>query len=377
VDLKSVVKANTRFAVDLYGKLKDRDGNLFFSPYSISTALAMTYGGARGNTAREMAQTLHFVLDQERLPAAIAELEAGLNEIQKKGDVQLYVANSLWPQKDYPFRQDFLSLMKEYYGVSISPVDYERATEEARKIINEWVEDKTTEKITDLIREGDLNPATILVLVNAIYFKGNWARRFDPERTALRAFTLPDGKKEQVPMMEQKGTFGLRELDHVRILELPYIGKQLSMLIILPNDEEGLQNVENDLTEDSLRSWLSPLPEEKVLVYLPKFKITWGTLDLVESLIALGMKDAFVYERSDFSGMDGTRELFISRILHKAFVEVNEEGTEAAAATAVVMTKGVSPIQQIFRADHPFLFLIRDNTTGNILFLGRVVDPRG
>ena len=374
VELKSIVESNTRFALDLYSVLKKEEGNIFFSPYSISTALAMTYGGARANTAKEMAQTLHFTLGQEKIPPAFADLEIKLNEIQKQGEVLLYVANSLWPQKDYPFRQDYLSLMRKDYGVAITPVDYVKACEEARKIINRWVEDKTKNKIKELIRKGDLDPLTVLVLVNAIYFKGDWASQFDPELTKMKDFVLTDGQKKKIPIMEQKGNFGLRELEDAQILELPYVGNQLSMLIILPRELPGLQKIEDALSENNLRSWLSRLPREEVRVYLPKFKITWGTFELNEPLIALGMKDAFSRARADFTGMAETRELFISLVLHKAFIEVNEEGTEAAAATAVVMSKEISR-PRVFRADHPFLFLIRDNITGSILFLGRVVDP--
>jgi len=373
-DLKSIVEGNTAFALDLYSVLKKEKGNLFFSPYSISAALAMTYGGTRGNTAEEMEKALHFTLGAKKTHPAFAEIDATLSEVQKKGKVQLHVANSLWPQRDYPFLPEYLTLTKQHYGVSVTPVDYVKATEKARKIINKWVEDETKKKIKDLIRQGDLDPLTVLVLVNAIYFKGNWENQFDSDYTTESDFTLFNGKKKQVSMMYQKGIFGYRELKDVQVLELPYVGKQLSMFIILPRNARGLRNIENNLTEGNLRSWISRLPREEVLVYLPKFKITWGTFELNKPLTALGIKDAFVSGRADFSGMDGTKTLFIGLVLHKAFVEVNEEGTEAAAATAVVMKRG-APQTLIFRADHPFLFMIRDNTTGSILFLGRVVDP--
>ena len=373
-DLEKIVRSNNRFAIDLYSVLRKEDGNLFFSPYSISTALAMTYCGARGKTAEEMAGTLQFTLGRDKIPAAFGELEAKLNDIQKVGDVQLCVANSLWPQKDYPFRQDYLTLMKQNFGVSITPVDYLHAREEARRTINEWVEIKTKERIKKLIRKGDLDIETVLVLVNAIYFKGNWAGRFDPQLTEEDDFILADGKKKKVPLMVQKGTFGFRELKDVQILELPYAGRQLSMFVILPREDDGLKKIEDAISEDNLRSWLSFLPEKEVRVYLPKFKITWGTFELNEPLMDLGIKDAFSPAQADFTGMAEVRELYISLVLHKAFVEVNEEGTEAAAAAAVVMSKEIAR-RRVFRADHPFLFLIRDNTTGSILFLGRVIDP--
>ena len=201
LDLMSIVKENTAFALDLYSMLKKEKGNLFFSPYSISSALAMTYGGARGDTAEEMAKTLHFTLSADKTHPAFADLDTTFYEIQKKGSVQLHIANSLWPQKDYRFLPEYLTLTKRYYGVSITPVDYVKATEEARKIINTWVEDRTKEKIKDLIREGDLDPVTVLLLVNAIYFKGNWASQFDPKRTTESDFSLLSGGKTQVSMI--------------------------------------------------------------------------------------------------------------------------------------------------------------------------------
>ncbi|MEW6618504.1 MAG: serpin family protein [bacterium] len=375
-DLKAVVNGNTQFALDLYSKLKETtEANLFFSPYSISVALAMTYGGARGNTAKEMENSLHFTL-KEKTHLAFAELDTRLDEVQRKRKVQLHIANSLWPQKDYRFLPEYISLIKQHYGVSITPLDYTKAVEEACRIINKWVEDETKEKIKDLIRKGGLNPLVRLVLVNAIYFKGDWASQFDPKQTANINFTLLNGEKKRVPMMQQKGKFRYREIEKAQLLELPYIGKQLSMIILLPQDPNGLSDIENQLSERKLDSWFSNLTEEEVKVYLPKFKITWGTFELNDQLKALGMRDAFVFSRADFSGMDGTKDLYISLVLHKAFVEVNEEGTEAAAATAVTMKVGGRlPRIRTFKADHPFVFFIRDNTTGSILFLGRVVDP--
>jgi len=371
--LKTAVAGNNAFALDLYSVLKKEKGNLFLSPYSISSALAMTYGGARGATAEEMAKALHFALGADKTHPAFAELNTVFDEIQKKGQVQLHIANSLWPQKDYRLLPEYLALTKRYYGVSITPVDYVKATEEARKIINTWVENRTKEKIKDLIGPGALDPVTVLVLVNAIYFKGNWASQFDPKRTTACDFSLLDDTKTQVSMMYQKGEFGYGEIEGAQLLELPYVGKELSMVLILPEKPEGLSKIEDQLTTDNLESWGSRLSEQDVNVYLPRFTITWGTFELNKPLQALGMRKAFGSD-ADFSGMDGTRSLFIGLVLHKAFVEVNEEGTEAAAATAVVMKRGLSRTYT-FKADHPFLFLIRDNVTESILFLGRVLDP--
>lgn len=371
-DIKSLVTGNNAFAVDLYSILKKKEGNLFFSPYSISSALAMTYGGARGETAEEMAKALHFTLGADKTHPAFSELSSEFDKIQKKGQVQLHIANSLWPQKDYRLLPEYLLLTEQHYGVSITPVDYVKATEQARKLINTWVEDKTKDKINDLIGPGALDPATVLVLVNAIYFKGNWASQFDPKRTTESEFTISGDVKTQVSMMYQKGKFGYGEIEGARLLELPYVGKELSMVIILPEKSDGLSKIEDQLTLKNLDSWDTRMSEQDVNVYLPKFKLTWGTFELNEPLQALGLRKAF--GPADFSGMNGTKTLFIGLVLHKAFVEVNEEGTEAAAATAVVMKRGIPRIHT-FKADHPFLFLIRDNVTGSILFLGRVLDP--
>jgi len=372
-DLNLAVRGNNAFALDLYSILKKEKGNLFLSPYSISSALAMTYGGARGETAEEMAKALHFTLSTDRTHPAFSELDTAFDKIQEKGQVQLHIANSLWPQIDYHLLPEYLKLIKQYYGVSITPVDYVKAAEEARKLINTWVEDKTKDKIKDLIPPGDLDPVTVLVLVNAIYFKGNWASQFDPKRTTKSDFSLFGDAKTQVSMMYQTGKFGYGEIEGAQLLELPYVGRELSMVIVLPKKPAGLSDVENQFTTKNSDAWLSRISEQDVNVYLPKFKVTWGTFELNKPLQALGMLKAFS-SGADFSGMDETRTLFIGLVLHKAFIEVNEEGTEAAAATAVVMKRS-APRIHTFRADHPFLFLIRDNVTGSIVFLGRVIDP--
>jgi len=372
-DNKRLVAGNTRFAVDLYKQLDDSEGNIFISPYSITAALAMTYAGAREGTAREMAEVLHFMPGQETLHPAMAGLGAHLSRIGKNGEVQLSIANSLWPQRGYPFREEFLAFVKKHYGSPITPVDFAGETEKTRLLINAWVEEQTQDKIQELIRKGQLDPSNLLALVNAVYFKGDWASRFDPGRTGDAEFTLPDGETKLVPMMSQQGTFGYREFDHLQVLELPYEGERLSMIILLPQDRHGLGELEEELETRSLDAWLTSIPEEAVHVCLPRFTITWGTTDLAPHLSRMGMRDAFIPGSADFSGMDGTRRLFIGLVLHKTFIDVNEKGTEAAAATAVLMKKGPQP--HIFRADHPFIFLIRENETGSILFLGRLADP--
>lgn len=373
---EDVVKGNTTFALDLYSKLKKEEDNLFFSPHSISTAIAMTYAGARGNTEKQMAKVFHFTLDQKELHPVFASIEAGLNAIQKKGNVQLSVANALWPQKDYVFLKDYLTLTKKYYGVSITPVDYKKAAEMARIAINEWVEQETNNKIKDLIAKGVLNASVRLVLTNAIYFKGYWASQFDEKRTKEAPFHLLSGESIQVPMMNHKEKYGYAEHEDFQILELPYVGDELSMLVLLPKKVDGLKELEEELTVDTLEKWTRNISNNEVQVFLPKFKMD-SQFDLSEVLASLGMPDAFIMGKANFSGMDGTRNLFISAVIHKAFIAVDEQGTEAAAATAVSMV--FASVDQapppIFRADHPFLFIIRDNLTGSILFIGRIVNP--
>ncbi len=365
------VIGNTRFALDLYVQLSRKEGNLFFSPYSISTALAMSWSGARNNTEKEMADTLHFPMGQAKVHQTFAGLEKGLAEILARGDVSLTTANSIWPQAGLPLLDGYVQCLSENYGVAATPLDYVRETEAARQTINRWVEEKTREKIRELIRPGDLDPSTVMVLVNAIHFKGDWASKFKEKSTRPADFTLPDGTVKQVATMFQTGSFDVGGDKEVELLELPYQGGDLSMLILLPRDRQGLPALENGLTPERLVTLLGSLHEMKVSVWLPKFKFTWGTTDLVGPLQALGMKEAFT-RSADFSGMDGSKGYFISLVLHKAFIEVNEQGSEAAAATAVVHKRSMPPR---FQVNHPFLFLIRDNVSGSILFLGRVADP--
>lgn len=374
--MESLVRDNTRFAFDLYRDLARAEGNLFFSPYSISTALAMTYAGARGNTEKEMAATLRFTLDQEELHPAFATLEARVDASQKEG-ISLSVANALWPQKDYPFRQEYLALAKKHYGVLVQPVDYRGARESARLTINKWVEDQTREKIRDLVQPGDLSDLTRLVLVNAIYFKGIWADQFKAENTKEMPFHVTATRTIQAPMMSRQLECRYVSLPELDVLELPYAGGGLAMIVLLPKEIDGLRKLESELAADNLGKWLGALSEREVLVFLPKFKTT-NRFSLNDTLSSMGMIDAFSETRADFSGMDGRPGwLYIGAVIHQAFVEVNEEGTEAAAATAVVMrTQSIAAPPPTFRADHPFVFLIQEKQTGGILLAGRVSDPR-
>ncbi|MGA2171774.1 MAG: serpin family protein [Sedimentisphaerales bacterium] len=371
-----VVGGNNKFALELYGNLQSREGNLFLSPYSISTALAIAQAGARGATEQQMAKTLNFptTLGNEQFHKEFGAIIGQLNQAGAKGGFELVVANAMWGQKDYKFLPEFLTLVRTNYEGDLQQVDFAKQTEAARKTINDWVENKTKDKIKELIKPGTLDSMTRLVLTNAIYFKGKWATPFKPEQTQEAPFTLLSGEKVNVPMMHQTAHFGYMETDTIQVLELPYVNNDLSMVILLPKKPDGVNELEKGLTSETITGWLAGLRKREVQVYVPRFKLT-SEFSLAETLSAMGMPDAFS-TKADFSGITGNRDLFISAVVHKAYVEVNEEGTEAAAATGVAMKlTAVAPPPPVFRADHPFVFLIRDNQTGSILFLGRTANP--
>ncbi|MEN6561105.1 MAG: serpin family protein [Acidobacteriota bacterium] len=374
-DVQAVAKASNAFAGRLYGELAKEEGNLFFSPYSISSALAMTYEGARGRTAGQMAAVLGFSLPPDRLDPALAKLMAGLNA--KNKPYELYVANALWGQARYPFAPAFLGALDKYFGGGFREVDYtgEGSREKARQEINAWTEDHTAKKIRDLIKPNILTPLTRLVLTNAVYFKGNWARQFRAADTRPMPFTVSATRTVDVPMMRQKAEFGYLEDDGVKALEMRYAGDDLSMVVLLPDSPAGLGELEAALPR-KLDDWLAGLSKEKVEVFLPRFKLERDFV-LNEPLAALGMEDAFS-EAADFSGMrsDCAKDLYITKVVHKAFVDVNEEGTEAAAATAVVVGTKSIMMNPVFKADHPFIFLVRDVRTGTVLFMGRMAEPK-
>lgn len=374
-DVATVVGGNNRFALDLYARLRtEQSGNLFFSPSSISTALAMTYAGARGDTESEMAKVLHFTLPQDKLHPGFASLNKTLDGNGEKRGYRLHGANRLWGQQGYGFLPEFLTTTRTHYDAELAEVDFVRQTEQARKQINTWVEERTQGKIKELITPDILDASTCLVLTNAIYFKGDWTKPFDNKVTKDAPFQITSQQRTDVPMMHQQGDFRYWAGDGLKILELPYGRGDLSMLVLLPAETGGLPDLEARLTSENLCRWLMNVREQPVRVFLPRFKLT-SQFRLNDTLKAMGMLLAF--GRADFSGMNGKRELFISAVIHKAFVDVNEEGTEAAAATAVIMSRGLAIPRQPaeFRADHPFVFLIRDNRTGSILFLGRLMNP--
>uniref|UniRef100_A0A7C3RJ16 Serpin family protein n=1 Tax=Dictyoglomus thermophilum TaxID=14 RepID=A0A7C3RJ16_DICTH len=368
--------SNNAFGIDLYKKIiTEEKGNIFISPYSISSALAMTYAGARGNTEKQMAKVLYFNIPQEDLHKAFSSLNSYFNRPNKS--YQLAIANSLWGQTNYPFQKEFISLLNKYYSAGFNEVDFinEENREKARLTINKWVEDKTNNKIKNLIHPEDISALTRLILVNAIYFKGKWQNQFDPQETRDMPFNLENQKKISVPMMHQEGRFNYTEDDEVQVLELPYSENEVSMIIFLPKEGISLSDFEKEISVERINKLLSNLTQEKVDVYIPKFKMEKRYI-LNKPLIDLGMKDAFDMSLADFSGMTGSKDLYISKVIHQSFIEVNEEGTEAAAATAVIMSgKAIAPMIIEFKADRPFLFIIRDIKTNTILFMGRFVEP--
>jgi serpin B len=378
-DLAELIDGNGDFAFALYKEISSGEGNLFYSPYSISVALAMTYTGARNQTADQMAQALHFTLPQERLHPAFNKLALELaSRSQAEGlkpeqAFQLNIANSLWGQEDFHFESDFLDALAGNYSAGMHQADFTADPEAARIAINDWVSRETKEKIKDIVQKGDIKTITRLVLANAVYFKAAWQNPFEPDATQPGVFYLLDGSKVDVPMMRETAGLNTMQGDGYRAVELPYAGGQLSMLILLP--EEGrFEDVEDRLDVTLLDATIAALEESEVNLALPKFKFEWTAEKLPEDFQHLGMTDAFS-SAADFSGMTGSRDLYISNILHKAFVAVDEAGTEAAAATVVIMDKALMPISTELEINRPFFFLIRDNPTGTILFLGRVTNP--
>ena len=374
-DVKTLAADSNAFATDLYGRLAAGDGNLFFSPYSINSALAMTYGGARGETATQMAHVLHFSLPPDQLHPAAGELIKSLENggaVDGKPAYELVVANALWGQKGYPYQPAFLSLLSKNYGAGLEQVDFAQA-EQVRKQINAWVEKQTRDKIKDLIPAGSLNAQTRLVLTNAIYFKGAWADPFKKQLTKEEPFHLGGEQTVTAEMMHQQHQFPYMENDDMQAVELPYAGRKLSMVVLLPRKVDGLAALEKQLTPETIDRWFKELRGQDVQLTLPKFTMT-RQFELSKELEALGMTDAFS-SKADFSGISTAEGLMISQVIHKAFVDVNEEGTEAAAATAVTIRAQAvfrRPPPVVFRADHPFVFMIRDRDTNAILFLGRL-----
>ena len=370
-----LVQGNTAFALNLYAKLKAVKGNIIFSPYGVSTAMAMTYAGAAGKTKAQMKRALGFGLPPLLLHPTFKELGRSLTVGQKTGVWQLFIANALWPQRGYRFQARFLNLITANYGFRILPQNFRANPPRAVLNINRWVDHQTKGKIKKLLRPKDVTTSTRLVLTGAVYFKGAWMKRFDPRLTVKRPFFITPQKSVTVRMMRLAAKLRYAQTRELQVLELPYVGRALSMVILLPRRGRDISSWQKNLTPDNLCQWLRRLRlRKKVMVYLPRFKVT-GRFDLAAKLSALGVRDAFG-PQADFSAMTGRRDLFISKVIHQALVEVSEQGTEAAGASAVIVAKkngGKRP--PTFRADRPFIFLIRDRRSGSILFLGRLSRP--
>ncbi|MCX6724448.1 MAG: serpin family protein [Candidatus Staskawiczbacteria bacterium] len=372
--VSSLVKANNQFAVDFYSK-HSGDSNFFFSPYSVSGAMSMVYEGAKGDTSSQIASVFHLP-DVKVLESSSAKI---YNEINKAGkSYSLNTANALWAQKDYSFLPAYLQTVDKYYGGKLTNLDFVNNTENSRTTINKYIEDKTNNKIKDLIPQGAVDSYTRLVLTNAIYFKGNWQKQFAKADTRQEDFNVSSGKIVKADMMRLTGEdtrFKYTENDDVQVLNLPYQGNDLSMTLILPKAGKTVKDAEKYLSDQKLSGLKTDLQNTRIDIYIPKFKLETKYF-MKNDMSDMGMPSAFS-DAADFSGMTGSKDLKIGDVIHQAFVQVDEEGTEAAAATAVVMTlnSAMPGTVKTFRADHPFLFVIQQNSTGNILFLGRLDNP--
>uniref|UniRef100_A0A8C5YM81 Serpin B6 n=2 Tax=Marmota marmota marmota TaxID=9994 RepID=A0A8C5YM81_MARMA len=376
-----LLEANGTFALNLLKTLgEDSSRNVFYSPISISSALAMVLMGAKGTTAVQMAQVLSLNKSSSSGGGDVHRgFQSLLTEVNKTNTWYLLrTANRLFGEKSYDFLSSFKDSCQKFYQAEMEELDFLNATEESRKHVNTWVAKKTEDKITELLSPGSLNKNTKLVLVNAIYFKGNWDKKFDKKLTKERPFKVSKNEEKPVQMMFKESTFKMTYIREIctKILVLPYVSEELNMIIMLPDEHIDLKTVEKELTYEKYIEWTNPdlMDEEEVEVFLPRFKLQ-ENYDLEEVLRSLGMTDAFDEARADFSGMSSRKDLYLSKVVHKSFVEVNEEGTEAAAATAAIMMMRCIRFTARFCADHPFLFFIQHSRTRGILFCGRVSSP--
>ncbi|MDR3577726.1 MAG: serpin family protein [Anaerolineaceae bacterium] len=386
-DQDALSAGNRAFSADLYQKLRSGSGNLFFSPYSISLALAMTYGGAQAETASQMATAMHFTLPADKLHPAFNALDQYLQAQGGTGsnqqptptsgsgqDFQLAIANAIWGQKGFDFLPAYLDLLSQNYGAGLRLVDFSTAPEPARKTINDWVSQQTKNKIQDLFPQGTIDSNTRLVLANAIYFKASWSSPFEESNTQNGPFHLLNGTTVNVPLMVSGHTANSFEKgDGFQAVGLPYLGENVEMVVVVP-DEGTFSAFEASLDAAKLDQILKGLNGAEVDLTLPKFK-TESSFSLSDTLASMGMPDAFNADKADFSGMDGKKDLSISQVLHKAYVNVDEKGTEAAAATGVAMTASAVFNPPILKVDRPFVFFIYDQKSGTILFAGRELNP--
>ncbi len=378
-DMAVVVEGNNRFAVDLYDAARDEEGNLFFSPFSINAALSMVYAGAEGETEAQLAGVLGVELDEEAWHDNLAALVGDLSGEHNRG-YSLYTANGVWGQAGVPFVGDYVGLLEESYGAPLEEEDFVSDASGAIQRINGWVSDQTHGHIPGLFEPGDIDPLTRLVLANAIYFDADWANRFQAGDTADRDFTLSSGETVQAPAMTQETDLAFASADGLQLLEMPYKDEEISMVVLLPDDPEGLADLEATLTHEDLQTWIGSLSEQSVQVQLPSFELE-TSLPLSEMLVELGMVDAFDDSLADFTGIVAREDMeanyYVQSTRHKAYCLVDERGTTAAAATGVsIGTRSVDSGPIPFVVDHPFLFLIRDMLTDTILFMGRIEDPR-
>jgi serpin B len=377
----AVVASNTRFGLDIYHELSAAkpNENVLISPFSISAALAMTFAGAGGQTAQQMSDVLRFTLPSAAVHPAFGELLRDLT--MHRDGYQLDIANRLFAQQQYPFETAFKNITANDYGAPLEEVDFVRNTEGSRRRINQWVENQTNDKIRDLLPEGSVKDNTRLVLTNAIYFDGSWKHKFNKDLTHEDTFVSASGTPSTVSMMHQQQAFRYAERSGYQMLEMPYAGDDLSLVVMLPNAADGLKNLEASLTPDEWNAGVNAMYQTSVNVSLPKFTFD-SSFGLADALKALGMKHAFDKEGADLKGIADppSEKLYIDGAIHKAFIDVNENGTEAAAATAVIVGMVTTcfcapPQPKTFDADHPFLFALRDVHTGSLLFVGRVVEP--
>jgi serine protease inhibitor len=400
--LQSLVSSNTTFALNLYRQLAvNNSGNLFFSPYSISTCLAMLYAGARGNTEAQMSRVLGFSTNQQQLASTFGQLQAALQSDQQTNAIELNIANALWTQAGFPFLPAFLETATNQFQGSISQADFANpvADASAAQTINDWVAQKTSNRIQNLIPSDAITPNTVAVLVNAIYFLGAWTTSFQETNTSTQPFYLSSTNLVDALLMHQPApsqqvqgyyagtpppssfsppTFNYMDTNDFQALELPYgTNGTVSMVILLPWQVDGLGRLEQQLSPAFLSSVLAQMKMQNIEIFLPRF-IMESSFELTQTLSAMGMPDAFLQFGADFSGIDGAKDLFIGFVYHQAWGQVNEAGTEAAAATAGgVYSNGGAPLwfPPVFRADHPFIFFIRDTQSGSLLFLGRLANP--
>jgi serpin B len=381
-DAQTLLDGNNAFAFDFYRQVHGGVGNLIFSPYSISLASAMLYGGAAGETASQIASTLHFTLPPDQFHPAmnalsldLAQRPAQSRKIDPKNPLQLYIANAVWGQLDYPFEKAYLDLLAVNYGAGVRLLDFIAAPDSARQQINDWVDRETKGKIKDVMPPGSVDPSTRMVLANAVYFKAAWQEAFVEKLTRDAPFTLLDGSQVQVPTMQTDDEIPVRvgSGDGYQVVALPYKGNLAEMVIILP-DQGTFELVESTLDAAKFSAILDELGPGQLTLYMPRFEFSVA-FDLIPVLSALGMPLAFDESKADFSGITKPERLYVYQALHKAYVLVNEAGTEAAAATIF----GARPVSlpQELRIDRPFIFVIRDVPTGTILFVGRVLNPLG